>query len=157
MYLLTVRSQIIVQLWFWWDKCIFPLGTISEGSYHHKVICWILQFELEAVIGSSTTGVALPEVLEVPEGAGWNVLYLGLSSSELQDILQPTFRRTYHFDPWIGKIPWRRKWQPTPVFFPREFHGQRSLVGHSPWGHKESDPTEWLTRFWQKYPLQVTL
>ena len=37
---------------------------------------------------------------------------------------------------------WRRKWQPTPVFLPREFHGQRSLVGYSPWGHKELDITE---------------
>ena len=35
----------------------------------------------------------------------------------------------------------RRQWQPTPVFLPREFHGQRSLVGYSPWGHKESDMT----------------
>ena len=40
------------------------------------------------------------------------------------------------FDPWVGKIPWRRKWQPTPVFLPRKFHGQRSLVGYSPWGHR---------------------
>ena len=46
------------------------------------------------------------------------------------------------FNPWVGKIPWRRKWQPTPVFLPRESHGQRSLVGHGPWGHKESDMTE---------------
>ena len=36
------------------------------------------------------------------------------------------------FDPWIGKIPWRRAWQPTPVFLPGEFHGQRSLEGYSP-------------------------
>ena len=40
------------------------------------------------------------------------------------------------FDPWVGKIPWRRKWQLTPVLFPRESHGQRSLVGYSPSGHK---------------------
>ena len=46
------------------------------------------------------------------------------------------------FDPWVGKIPWRRKWQPTLVFFPGESHGQRSLVGYSPWGCKESDTTE---------------
>ena len=46
------------------------------------------------------------------------------------------------FDLWFGKIPWRRKWQPTPVFLPGEFHGQRGLVGYSPWGHKESDMTE---------------
>ena len=41
------------------------------------------------------------------------------------------------FDPWVGKIPWRREWQPTPVFLPREFHGQRS-----PWGHKDLDTAE---------------
>ena len=43
------------------------------------------------------------------------------------------------------KIPWRRKWQPTPVFLPGEFHGQRSLAGYSPWGRKESDMTEKIT------------
>ena len=42
----------------------------------------------------------------------------------------------------MGQIPWRRKWQPTPVFLPGEFHGQRSLAGYSPWGHKELDTTE---------------
>ena len=42
----------------------------------------------------------------------------------------------------IGKIPWRREWLPTPVFLPREYHGQRSLGGYRPWGHKESDMTE---------------
>ena len=46
------------------------------------------------------------------------------------------------FDPWVGKIPWRREWQPTPVFLPGESHGQRSLAGYSPWGHKELDTTE---------------
>ena len=39
-------------------------------------------------------------------------------------------------DPWVGKIPWRRKWQPTLVFLLGKSHGQRSLVGYSPWGHK---------------------
>ena len=46
------------------------------------------------------------------------------------------------FHPWVGKIPWRRAWQPTPVSLPRESHGQRSLEGYGPWGHKESDTTE---------------
>ena len=49
------------------------------------------------------------------------------------------------FDPSAGKIPWRRKWQLTPLFLPGQSHGQRSLVGFSPWGQKESDMTEWLT------------
>ena len=51
------------------------------------------------------------------------------------------------FDPWVGKIPWSRAWQPTPVFLPGDSHGQRSLAGYSPWGCKESDTTEatWQT------------
>ena len=48
------------------------------------------------------------------------------------------------FHPWVGKVPWRRTWQPTPVFLPREFHGQRSLAGYSPWGRKEMEMTELL-------------
>ena len=46
------------------------------------------------------------------------------------------------FDSWVGKIPWRRAWQPTPVFLPGNSHGQRSLEGYSPWGRKESDMAE---------------
>jgi len=45
-------------------------------------------------------------------------------------------------DPWVTKIPWRRKWLATPVFLPGKSHGQKSLVGYSPQGHKESDATE---------------
>ena len=48
------------------------------------------------------------------------------------------------FNPWVGKIPWRRKWQPTPVLLPGKSHGQRNLAGCSPWGRKESDMTERL-------------
>ena len=39
-------------------------------------------------------------------------------------------------DPWVGKMPWRRAWQPSPVFLPGESHGQRSLARYSPWGRK---------------------
>ena len=46
------------------------------------------------------------------------------------------------FSPWVGKIPWRRARQPTPVFLPGESHEQRSLVGYSPWGHIGSDTTQ---------------
>ena len=50
--------------------------------------------------------------------------------------------RRLGFDPWVGKIPWRRKWQPTPVFLPGKFHGRRSLIGYSPGNCKESDTTK---------------
>ena len=48
------------------------------------------------------------------------------------------------FNPWVRKIPCSRKWQPTLVFLPGKYHGQRRLVGYSPWGHKESDTTQQL-------------
>ena len=53
--------------------------------------------------------------------------------------------RRSDFDLWVRNIPWRREWLPTPVFLPGEFHGQRSLVGYSARGCKESDTTEQLT------------
>ena len=50
----------------------------------------------------------------------------------------------HRFNSWVGKIPQRRKWQPTPVFLPGESHGWKSLVGHSPWDLKELDVTFFL-------------
>ena len=50
--------------------------------------------------------------------------------------------RKPRFNPWVGKIPWRRKCQPTLVYLPGKSYGQRSLVGYSAWGHKESEATE---------------
>ena len=49
------------------------------------------------------------------------------------------------FNPWGGKIPWRREWLPIPVFLPGKFHGQRGLVSYSPWDDKESDAVEQLS------------
>ena len=55
-------------------------------------------------------------------------------------------------DPWVGKIAWRRKWQPTSVFLPGEFHGQRSLASYSPWGLRESDAPEHELKKKKKLP-----
>ena len=49
------------------------------------------------------------------------------------------------FDPWVGKIPWKGAWQPLQYSYLENPHGQRSLGGHSPWGHKELDMTERLS------------
>ena len=87
-------------------------------------------------------------------GAWWAAIYgiaqsrtqlrwLSSSSSSVKESACQC--RKHVFNPWIGKIPWRREWLPTPVCLPGEFHGQRSLVGYDPWGQKESDTTEWLT------------
>ena len=56
--------------------------------------------------------------------------------------LQCKRRRRCRLNSWVRKIPWRRKWQPTPVSLPARSHGQRSLAGYSPSGHKESDTTK---------------
>ena len=50
--------------------------------------------------------------------------------------------KRYGFNAWVGKTPWRRAWQPTPVILAGKSHGQRNLAGWSQWGHKESDTTE---------------
>ena len=51
-------------------------------------------------------------------------------------------RKRHRFNPWVWKSPWRRAWQPAPLFLPGESHGQRTLAGYSPWGNKESNTTE---------------
>ena len=57
--------------------------------------------------------------------------------------------------PGSGRFPWRRAWQPTPVFLPGEAHGQRSLVGYSPWGHKELDTIEGAQHAHQRLGLSA--
>ena len=59
-----------------------------------------------------------------------------------QTLKNPPQRRRPGVHPWLGKVPWRRGRLPTPVFWPGESHGQRSLEGHGPWGPRESDTTE---------------
>ena len=67
-------------------------------------------------------------------------LHASLVAQSVKNLLQC---RRPMFNPWVGKSPWRRKWQTTPVSLHGKFHGQRRLVGFSPWGHKESDTTEY--------------
>ena len=73
------------------------------------------------------------------------MFFLQLSWLHYQTIAQinhlPTMRETW-VDPWVREILWRKKWQPTPVPLPGKSPGQRSVVGYSPWGRKESDRTE---------------
>ena len=72
----------------------------------------------------------------------WALLALGSGASGEEPACQCWRHKRHRFDPWVGKGPWRRAWQPTPVFLSGESHGQRRVAGYSPWGHKESDTTE---------------
>ena len=60
------------------------------------------------------------------------------------------------FHPWVRKIPWRKEWQPTPTFLPRESHWQRSLVGYGPWGRRVGH-TLWLILLPYMYRVDLTL
>ena len=73
---------------------------------------------------------------------------MGLPSwlSGKESSCQGRILRKHKFNSWVGKIPWRRKWQPIPVFLPGKFHGQRRLEGWSSWGLKELDTAELLSR-----------
>ena len=98
----------------------------------------------------------------LPQDISWEVSFTALSDLWLLRPLQHLFYgfpagsvvknapamqetcRRHGFNPWVRKIPWSRKWQPTPVFLPGKSRGQSSLMGYRPWGHKELETTEWL-------------
>ena len=69
-------------------------------------------------------------------------MYLGGFPDDAMVKNPPAQSRRFRFDLWVGKIPWRKKWQQTPVFLPGKSQGQRSLVGYSSRVRKESDTTE---------------
>ena len=76
----------------------------------------------------------------------------------------PAMQET-RFDPWVGKIPWRRAWLPSPALLPGESHGQRSLTGYSPWGHRVGHNwatntvtfQDWLCQFSNCFPWVLGL
>ena len=72
--------------------------------------------------------------------------WASLMAQRVRICLQCRRHRRHGFDPWVGKIPWRKKWQLAPAFLPDKSHGQRHLMGYSSRVCKESDMTEWLRR-----------
>ena len=67
---------------------------------------------------------------------------LGASLVGLLVKTPPTSATDWGFNPWVGKVPWRREWQPTPVCLPGESQEQQNLEGYSSWGLKEPDTTK---------------
>ena len=80
-------------------------------------------------------------VLELLMGLILTAGFAGGTSGK-ESLCQRRRHERHRFDPWLRKIPWRRAWQPTPVFLSGESHGQRSLAGYSPRGCTELDVTE---------------
>ena len=84
-----------------------------------------------------------------------NILGLSPWLSGERTHLQCRRCRRSRFDTWVGKIPWRRAWQPLPVSLAEQSHGQRSLVGYSPWGCKESYTAETTDHIAHRFPLAL--
>ena len=88
--------------------------------------------------------------LAAAAAAAWNKWSFPGGTSGKEPSCQCRRCKRHGFNPWIKKIPWRRKWRSDPVFLPGKFHRQRSLVGYNLWDYEELDTTEQLTT-WSKY------
>ena len=115
-----------------------PPGSSVHGHFQARVLEWVSSVQFSpSVMYDSFNCSCLELNLQYLQDVTALGLPWWLSSKE-----STCEYRRLGFDPWVGEIPWRRKWQPTPVSLPEKSHGQRSLEGYSPWGHKESDMTE---------------
>ena len=108
----------------WWKKREKGTELVTDASWFPRDLLFILD------------GGPSPQSIPVRMINRAAIPRCSVSSKE--PIWQCRKRRRPRSDPWVRKIPRRREQQPTPVFLPGEFYGQRSLAGYSPWGHKES-------------------
>ena len=112
--------------------------TKKLRSYNECCVIYIVQFYLYILLTEFSSGLT--------KRLRKKVILWGYPSGS--DGKESTCQcRRPRFNPWVGKIPCRKKWQPTLIFLPGKPHQQRTLVGYSPWGCKESDTTEQLTYY----------
>jgi len=116
------------------SKCYENLQKQTAAIYvkflKHCMEGVTVQFTLVSVISTAFT------LTDMNREAVFFKVVLPWWLSGKESVCQCRRGKRCRFDPWVRKIPWRRKWQPTPVFLPGESHGQRSLVGYNPSGHK---------------------
>ena len=142
--------QIKVQVHFWWGLILKVRHIVLMRAYSRDSwlrvggqgwLPWDMHSELRIGVNQSVEVLKSGKKLSLP-------VHKAMSIHKATAILVGSFPggsdgkesicqcRRHGFDPWVRKIPWRRKWQPTPVSLPGKSYGQRSLVGYSPWGHK---------------------
>ena len=155
-FLVTLIRDLIIlsfqrtNFWFCWSPLLF-------SCFHFPLIlCLVISFFLFALGFDPWVGKIPWRRERLPPPVFWPGEFHGLYSpwghkeSDMTEQLSLSLGCLQWgrpgFDPWVGKIPWRRKWQPTPVLLPGKFHGQRRLVGCSLWDPKASDTTERLHR-----------
>ena len=138
--------RLVGFLWLWFSVCL-PLmekdKRLMEGSWWDR--------RLRGKLGLVLRGGAMPS--ESNPIFCWGLELCSLPADWDQSMVEwlPWWLRCRRcrFNPRVGKISWKRKRQPTPVFLPGKSHGHRSLVGYSPWHRKESDRPEWLHFYFQ--------
>ena len=113
------------------------LGRSLRGGQGSPLWCSCLENPMDRGAQRATVhGIAKSQTQEATEQA--QEFFIGFPGGSVVKNLPA---RRQGFDPWVRKIPWRRKWLPIPVLLPGKSHGQRSLVGYSPWDCQESDAT----------------
>ena len=116
-----------------------PSPPAPNPSQHQRLFQWVFSLGQGVSHGANKLLLTMSGTSLWPPHLRLNGLPKWLSGKEFT-----CQSRRPRFDPWVGKIPWSRKWQPTSVFLPGKSHGPRSLEGCSPWGRKELDMTERL-------------
>ena len=138
-------------------ECGLHISGVGVQRTHN----WMCRCPLQTLATPSTLFLTCTAVIRICTSSGWcnNSHCTGRNIELGEDVAYskpqglPWWRsdeesswrcrscRRRGFNPWVRKSPWRRKWQPTPVFLPGKAYGQRSLAGYSPWAPKESDMT----------------
>ena len=122
-----------------------PPGSSVHGIFQARILARVAIFLLQVIFPTQESNPSLLCLLH----CRWILYLLSIREAPLECLVLPSGSavrnlpetqetcKRYGFNPWIGKSPWRRKWNPTAVCLPGNPQGQRSLAGYSSWGHKE--------------------
>ena len=139
---LSYRHGILQARILEWIACPFSRGSSQPKDWTQVSLIAGEFFTSWATAGGFFTNWAIREAPCV----GRRVLYqLNHTVQVVKNLLANAGCKRCKFYPWVGKIPWSRKWHHTSVVLPGKFYGQRRLAGYSPWDSKESDMIEWLS------------
>ena len=130
------KKHGIYRVWY----CLWFQAS-TRGPKTYQSYLWGM-FYLDS--GNHSSVIHISKLNQIVCLKGVQFIAWNYTSVRASQVAQWRRRRRRGFDPWVRKIPWSRKWQPTPVLLPGEFLRQRSLTGYSAWGGKELETTEWL-------------
>ena len=130
------HDSLTFSFFIWMSHEVFLREKLIHSKFHIKLKKLEFYFNFSLLPSSKMVASASLQI-DIPSR-------ISPSESAVQSPGNPTLTGCWRrrFDPWVRKIPWRRRWQPNPVFLPEKSHGQRSLAVYSPWGRKESDMNE---------------